>query len=218
MPTNSEAMEDLIELLEGRVSDDEAQRIRTRVATDLSWAGAYTWLTDFLALANQSSLVSPPPSTRAVLDNLIPQQHPLTDALDRFADYVGRLMRDVRAGPVVAGARGTALDAKRHLLFDIGDGAELALHLYTTTASLAVSGQVLAESPSRLMRLVGDESTVEVSTDEFGEFTTTILATSFLLLEISDGQRTTAVDLTSFLDHAGGPAATTASSNTENNA
>ncbi len=217
MPTNSEAMEDLTELLEGHVSDQEQQRILARVAADPSWAEAYTWLTDFLALAKRSSLVSPPPSTRAVLDNLIPQQHPLSDALDRFADYVGRPVRDVRAGPAVAGARGTALDAKRHLLFDIGDGAELALQLHTTAASLVVSGQTLSDNPSRLIRFVGDESAVEVSTDEFGEFATTTAATSFLLLEISDGKRTTALDLTSFLDHAG-DSITTASPDPENNA
>lgn len=217
MPTDSEAMEELIELLEGHVSDQEAQRILARVEADPSWSGAYTWLADFLTLANRSSLVSPPPSTRAVLDNLIPQHHPLADSLDRFVDYVGRLVRDVRAGPAIAGARGTALDSRRHLLFDIGDDAELALQLHTTADSLVVSGQVLSDGPSRRIRLVGDDLAVDVSTDEFGEFTTTTAVTSFLLLEIIDGQRTTALDLTPFLDHAS-ESITTASSDPENNA
>jgi hypothetical protein len=217
MPTDSEVIEELIELLEGHVSDQEAQRILARVGADPSWSGAYTWLADFLTLANRSSLVSPPPSTRAVLDNLIPQHHPLADSLDRFVDYVGRLVRDVRAGPAIAGARGTALDSRRHLLFDIGDDAELALQLHTTADSLVVSGQVLSDGPSRRIRLVGDDLAVDVSTDEFGEFTTTTAVTSFLLLEIIDGQRTTALDLTPFLDHAS-ESITTASSDPENNA
>jgi hypothetical protein len=218
MPTNTEAMEELIELLEGHASDQEAQRILARVATDPSWSAAYTWLSDFLAMANRTSLVSPPPSTRAVLDDLIPQRHPLSDALDRFAEAVGRLVRDVRAGPAFAGARGTALDAKRHLLFDVGDGDELALQLHTTAATLFVSGQILSDRPSRLIRMVGDESTIDVSTDEFGEFAASTAITSFLLLEIVDGQRTTALDMTPFLDHASESGVTTAPSKPENKA
>jgi hypothetical protein len=205
MTTESETVEQLIDLVEGRLPKATAERLVHEMASDPAMSETHAWLAEFAALASRTTLVSPPSSTRARLESLLPQHRPLSDALDRVADYIGRLVRDVGAHPVVAGARGAALDARRQLLFDIGDDVELAIDLRPLTDSVVVSGQVLGDEPTRLARLVSDESTVEANTDDLGEFTAQAPRTSFLRLDLLDGQRLTTVDLTPFLDDAAGP-------------
>jgi hypothetical protein len=212
MPDRSPQLDELLDLIEGRLSSADAARVRGLVAADPALADAQAWLSEFLALAARTQLVVPPLVTRSALEGLLPDQHRLSDALDRVSAYVAKLIREVGGGaPVFAGARGVAEAHHVQLLFDGGNDTDVMVHLEHRNGAIVVSGQVLADDPARDVTLVGDYATTAIATNEFGEFSVeTSPSSSFLRLELAGLSQRTLIDLTTYLDtmhvpFAGGP-------------
>lgn len=202
MATHNPRFEKLVDLVEGRLTNDEAERIAAQIKSSSDLHVIHLWLRDFVAQAEQTTLVAPPATTRAALSDLLPPRNRASDARDRVVEHIGRLIRDVRAGPAFAGARGAVVDSGRQLLFDIGDDTDVMVQLQTGASEVRVSGQVLGDDPVRQLRLLWDDSSIELDTDEFGEFSTTVPTTTSLQMELASATQRARVDLTLFLDSA----------------
>ncbi len=194
------SFEKLIDLVEGRLNKIDAQRLQTLIADDPAASNVHEWITNFVSIAQQSTLQSPPAATRSALEDLLPARATLADGAQRIVSYIAQLIRDVPTGAALAGARSASVDARRQLMFDVGEGADLIVQLELNGDRILVSGQVLASEPSWNVRLVGEHSSLEVVADEFGEFTTHVAASSYLRLDLVSNSHTTSVDLTPFLE------------------
>jgi hypothetical protein len=200
MSQENTSFEQMIDLVEGRLNEVDAQRLQTLIATDPAASNVHEWITNFVSIAQQSTLQSPPAATRSALEDLLPARATLADGAQRVVNYLAQLIRDVPTGVAFAGARSTSVDAHRQLMFDIGEGADLSVQLEMKEDRILVSGQVLAAEPSWKVLLVSEHSSLELVADEFGEFSTHVGATSFLRLDLVSDSHTTSVDLTPFLD------------------
>ena len=209
MTNSSASTEQLIDLAEGRLDEAQTQQVLAQIAHDPASRDAHAWVSNFVSVSQQATLQSPPASTRAMLEGLLPQRPRLTDELARMVSYVARLIRDVPAGHAFAGARSAAIDSKRELLFDVGDGADLMLQLEMTTDAVRISGQILAGDPAWRVLLVSEHATIETAADEFGEFAASVPATAFLRLDLVADSHQSSVDLTPYLDAAQGPSGQT---------
>jgi hypothetical protein len=206
MTTQNAKFEQLVDLVEGRLPHDQAQQLADEVAADPELRALHQWVSNFRSMAERTTLVPAPASTHAMLIELIPRPRRIGDAVDHVIDLVGRLIRDVTAGPAFAGARGAALDSTRQLLFNGGDGADVAVQLNFGNDVIDISGQLLADDPAGDVQIVSDISIANPAIDEFGEFSTTIQATTSLQLQISTTAGRIHIDLTPYLDPASPPA------------
>ncbi len=203
MTTQNAKLEQLLDLVEGRLSADQALRLTAEIDADPELGVAHEWVRSFRSMAERTTLVPAPASTRAKLIGLLPDPSTTSNAVDQFVEFVGRLIRDVTAGPAFAGARGVGLDSKRQLLFDAGDDTEVTIELDFSGDVLRVSGQLLADDPTGQVLITGDRSTVELTTDEYGEFSTTIPVPTSLQLQITTTSQRSHLDITPYLDPAG---------------
>jgi hypothetical protein len=202
MTTQNAKFEQLLDLVEGRLTQDQAQHLTDEIAADAELRALHQWVSNFQSMAERTILVPAPPSTRAKLIELLAQPRRIGEAVDQVIDFVGRLIRDVVAGPAYAGARGATLDATRQLLFDGGD-ADVAVELKFSNDVIHISGQLLTDDPTGDVQVASDTSIASPSIDEFGEFATTIEAPTSLQLQISTIRGRIHIDLTPYLDPAG---------------
>lgn len=202
MTTQNAKLEELLDLVEGRLSEEQARQLTEEIEADPELQAAHRWVRNFESMAARTTLVPAPPSTHAMLVGLLPQPRRIGDTLDQFVDFVGRLIRDVAVGPTLAGARGVALDSKRQLLFDAGDDTDVTIELSFSVDAVLVSGQLLADYPAADVLVIGDQSTIELSTDAYGEFSSEIPRPMSLRLQITTTSRRVELDLTPYLDPA----------------
>lgn len=200
--TPHEHLEQLLDLVEGRLDDDDARRLRVELEVDPRLRATLDWVTDFRSLAQRTTLMPAPASTRRMLVELLPQPRTVIAAAGGVVDIVARLIRDVTAGPRFAGARGAALDSKRQLLFG-ADDTDVAIELEFVGDALCVSGQLLSEDTAAVVTLTGDGSTTDLETDGNGEFSTTIHVPTAVQLSIRTTSQHIHLDLTPYLDPAG---------------
>jgi hypothetical protein len=203
MTTQNTKFEQLLDLVEGRLTQDQAQQLTDEIAADAELRTLHQWVSNFHSMADRTTLVPAPASTRAKLLELLPRPRRIGDAVDQAMDFVGRLIRDVTAGPSFAGARGAALDSTRQLLFDGGDDTDVAVALNFSNDVLHISGQLLTDDTTGDVQVASDASTANRSIDEFGEFSTTIQIPTSLQLQISTTQGRIHIDLTPYLEPAG---------------
>lgn len=206
MTTPTTKLEELLDLVEGRLRTDRARQLTEEIDADPELHAAHRWVLSFESMAARTTLVPAPRSTHAMLADLVPQLPRIGDNLDQFVDFVARLIRDVAVGPTFAGARGVTLDPKRQLLFDVGGDSNLTVDLDFSADRVLVSGQLLANDPAATVVVTGDQPPIELPTDEFGEFCTEILKPTSLRLQITTASRRAQLDLTPYLDPAGPPA------------
>jgi hypothetical protein len=203
MTTPNTKFEQLLDLAEGRLTKERAQQLTDEIAADADLRALHEWVSNFRSMAERTTLVPAPTSTRAKLVGLLPPPRRIGDAVDQVIDFVGKLIRDVTAGPAFAGARGAALDSTRQLLFHGGDDSDVAIQLNFTNDTIHISGQLLADEPAGVVQVASDTSVAHAWTDEFGEFATTIEAPTSLQLQISTTAGRIHIDLTPYLDPAG---------------
>lgn len=203
MTTQNAKFEQLLDLVEGRLTQDQARLRTDEIAADPELRALHQWVSTFRSMAERTTLVPAPASTHAMLIELLPRPHRLGDAVDQVIDFVGRLIRDVADGPAFAGARGAALDSKHQLLFAGGDDTDVAVELNFSNEVIHISGQLLTDDPTGDVQVASDTSTANVSIGEFGEFSTTIQAPTSLQLQISTTSGRIHIDLTPYLDPAG---------------
>ena len=203
MTTQHDKLEQLLDLVEGRLSHDEVLRLTAEIDADPELSAAHEWVRNFRSMAERTTLVPVPTSTRSMLTSLLPEPRPTRPTLGQLVDIVARLIRDVTAGPAFAGARGVALDSKHQLLFDAGDDTDVTIELEFTGDALRVSGQLLADDAVAAVLLTGDRFTDQLETDENGEFSTTVPVPMSLQLSITTTSQHIHLDLTPYLDPAG---------------
>lgn len=211
MAGNDDILEQVMDVLEGRVQGDAAHAVLDRIATEPAWQQAHAWATEFLAVSASSTLQTPPPSTRTMLEGLLPARPTFADSVgdvvrDAVRDAIrsfATLLRDVPAGAAFAGARGAG--TRRQLLFGIVDGTDLAIELDVLADRILISGQLLGPDPAGTIDVIGTDAgetgtSGTVRIDELGEFAIDLAATSFLRLDLTTTNHRTSVDLTPFLD------------------
>lgn len=202
MAGSRDIFEEIIDVADGRVQGDAAASVLARVQADPELHQFHAWVTEFLATSAANPLQTPPASTRAMLERLLPPRRTLADGVKDTIGSIARLVRDVPRGTAFAGARGVS-GTRRQLVFSTDIGADLVLELDVDADPMYITGQLLGGSPSYTARFTGDGGAVNVAADEFGEFVTTVPAMSFLRLDLlSDDGSVTIVDLTPFLDEA----------------
>ena len=203
MTRQNAELEQLLDLVEGRLSQEQARQLTEVIEADPELQAAHQWVRNFESMAARATLVPAPASTHAMLAGLLSQPRRTGDTLDQLIDFVGRLIRDVAVGPTFAGARGVALDSKRQLLFDAGDETEVSVALDFSADAVLVSGQLLADELAGEVLVTGDRSTVELSINGYGEFSLEIPRPMSLQLHITTTSRRIHLDLTPYLDPAG---------------
>ena len=202
MTTQHDKLEQLLDLVEGRLSHDEVLRLTLEINADPELSAAHEWVRNFRSMAERTTLVPAPAATRTMLTRLLPEPRPTGTAVGQFLDIVAKLIRDVTAGPSFAGARGVALDSKRQLLFGADDDTDISIELEFIGDALRVSGQLLADDAVAALSLTGDGSTAELETDGNGEFSTTIPVPTSVQLSITTTSQHIHLDLTPYLDPA----------------
>ena len=203
MTTQQDKLEQLLDLVEGRLSHDEVVRLTAEIEADPEFSAAQEWVRNFRSMSERTTLVPAPASTRTMLTRLLPEPRPTSTAVGQFLDIVAKLIGDVTAGPRFAGARGVALDSKRQLLFGAGNDTDVTIELEFIADALRVSGQLLADDAVATISLTGDQSVAEFETDVSGEFSTTIPVPTAAQLSITTTSQHIHVDLTPYLDPAG---------------
>lgn len=109
---------ELLDWVDGRLSDDHAEAVATYVATaDAATLETVQWIRDFLADARSMPLVVPPPELSARLRNVFVGLH--SPELDDWSD--ASLLYDTRMGYAAAGVRSHEGDGV-HLAFDSAVG------------------------------------------------------------------------------------------------
>jgi len=203
MTINDNLFEELVDVAEGRVVGADAEAVMQRAAADPSLAAAHAWVAEFLSAAATATIVPVPPSTRTMLEGLLPARRTLTDSVrDNLRDAaasIARLVRDVPAGAAFAGARGAA-STRRQLLFTLADGADLALELEHHPDHLAITGQLLGGAIAYEVELISDLPTVTAVSDDIGEFAVSVAPVAFLRLDLEAAGSRSTIDLTPFLD------------------
>ena len=203
MTTQQDKLEQLLDLVEGRLSHDEVVRVNAEIEADPEFSAEHQWVRNFRSMSERTTLVPAPASTHTMLTRLLPEPRPTSTAVGQFLEIVAKLIRDVTAGPSFAGARGVALDAKRQLLFGAGDDTDITIELEFIADALRVSGQLLADDAVAAISLTGDGSVAEFETDGNGEFSTTIPVPTSAQLSITTTAQNIHLDLTPYLDPAG---------------
>jgi hypothetical protein len=199
MARGDDMFERVIDVLDGRVHGSDAQQVLAQVSADPEWADAYHWMTEFLATAQTSKLQPVPASTRLMLERLLTPRPTLVDEIHGIVRSVARLVRDTASGTAFAGARGAAT-TRRQLEFKVTEDSDLVMDLDLNVDPLIVSGQLLGPVEEYQARLVSEHETIIVTSDEFGEFTASVPATTFLRLDLDGDNVHCSVDLTPFLD------------------
>ena len=203
MTTQPAKLEQLLDLVEGRLSHDEVVRLTTELEADPEFSAAHEWVRKFLSMSERTTLVPAPASTHTMLTRLLPEPRPTITPVRQFLDIVAKLIRDVTGGPRFAGARGVALDSKRQLLFGAGNDTDVTIELEFIADALRVSGQLLTDDAVAAISLTGDHSAAEFKTDVSGEFSTTIPVPTSAQLSITTTSQHIHLDLTPYLDPAG---------------
>lgn len=203
MTTQNAKLEQLLDLVEGRLSQKQARHLTEEIEADPELQAAHQWVRNFESMAARTTLLPAPASTHATPARLLPQPRRIGDTFDQLVDFVGRLIRDVAVGPTFAGARGVSLDSKRQLLFDAGDDTDVTVELDFSADAALVSGQLLADELAGEVLVTGDRSTAELSINGYGEFSSEIPRSTSLQLQITTSSRRIQLDLTPYLDPAG---------------
>jgi hypothetical protein len=195
-------VERILDLIEGRLQGPEAEALQLRIASEPALAEINAWHGRFQQITAPLAFAVVPTATHDALEQLLPKQHPVSDAIGKASLYVSRLLRDLSAGPAFAGARTGGRQTSRQLLFAIGDDAELMIQIEATgpgTNRRQIVAQVLAPDPVCAVQVIDASSTTAVVTDEFGQFSFELPDTTDLRLEIVGADHRSVVDLTSYL-------------------
>jgi hypothetical protein len=166
---------ELLDWLEGRLSEDDAARVAQlvdRAGDDVSLAAR--WIAIFLDMTKDAVLDDPPPEVRELLVRRFATHRPARGVGDRVR---AALVWDSRSQPRLAGARSTAFrSAVDHHLQYRAPALDVAIDVYRLDErTVTVEGQVLPDDPAAdstfSVLLLRDE--VEVAsavTDDLGAF------------------------------------------------
>ncbi|MFJ9314435.1 hypothetical protein ACIRN4_09610 [Pimelobacter simplex] len=117
MVTRRPTFTEIVDWIEGRLSDEQADRVAAVVAADDSSADAAAWMTQFLADARRLPLETPPPALSARLRALFDDASNLPPEV-RWAS--ARLLYDTREA--MTGTRSADLLDHTHLAFETEHG------------------------------------------------------------------------------------------------
>ena len=77
MAGSRDIFEEIIDVADGRVQGDAAASVLARVQADPELHQFHAWVTEFLATSAANPLETPPASTRAMLERLLPPRRTL---------------------------------------------------------------------------------------------------------------------------------------------
>jgi len=204
MTTQQHKFEQLLDLVDGRLPEDEVPRLTAEIEADTALAADHEWARTFRAMSQGTTLVPAPARTRAMLEDLLPQSRPFGRAVRQLQEVIATLVLDVTAGPRFAGARGLAVgSSKRQLLFGAGVDSDVTVDLEFTAGTLRVSGQLLADDVVATVSLTGDQSVAQFATNGSGEFSGTIPMPTSAQLSIITASQHIHIDLTAYLEPVG---------------
>lgn len=190
----SEHVAHLLDWLEGRLSDEEAQVVAREVeAGGEALQAEVAWLQRFHQARQSVRLASPPPSVRENLKErfrvMIAERRP-PSLLQRF---LATLTFDSHAGVASAGTRSASVQGLERQLIFTTSAAEVALNLQPRPHDhlLHIAGQLfmdaIADGPFSVQLLDATTEVALTATDDLGEFTfTAIPAGDYELIISSD--------------------------------
>ncbi|MFC5727762.1 MULTISPECIES: hypothetical protein [Nocardioides] len=140
--TRRSTFTELLDLAEGRLERDHAQRVADEIALDDEAALTFAWIEDFLHDARRMPLQEPPPELRARLRDLFAGHHTQQD--DSWSD--ASLLHDTRKQ--AAGVRSAGVHDSVHLAFDSEGGRFVVEVRPAGTGAVDVVGLVLLNDGS----------------------------------------------------------------------
>jgi hypothetical protein len=191
---------ELLDWLEGRLSEDDAARVAElvdRAGDDVGLAAR--WIAIFLDMTQDAVLDDPPPEVRELLVRRFETHRPAPVLRDRRR---AALVWDSRRQPRLAGARSTSFrEAVDHHLQYRAPALDVALDVYRLDErAVTVEGQVLPDDPTAeatfSVLLLRDQ--VEVAsaiTDDLGVFELARLPLGAYELRLIRGATTIVADL-----------------------
>lgn len=176
--SNSLRFSQLLDWLEGKLSDEEAQAIAEQLQkADETTQADLAWLRVFQRASQAVKFVSPPPEVRDELKRRFAVYAETQRSPDFFRRLLAELTFDSRTQLVVAGLRSAAIESQQRQLIYTTEVAEIALNIQRRAQDqrLNITGQVFPT-----MEVAGDTFSIQllqdtsqiglVATDELGEF------------------------------------------------
>jgi hypothetical protein len=185
----------LLDWIEGRLPEDEAQAVAAQVAAaDEATRATVAWLRAFRQISAELVFEAPPQTTHDLLTRRFA-------AFARARQRPGVLQRvlavltfDSSARPALADVRGADSSTARRQLIYSSDAADLALNISRRPADqrFDLSGQVFLKSdqlgePLTIHLLLQDDELETTSADDLGEFTFVALASGDYTLLLRGG-------------------------------
>jgi hypothetical protein len=174
----------LLDWIEGRLSEEEAQVVAAQVAAaDNATRQTVAWLRAFRQISAQLVFEAPPQATHDLLTRRFAAFARARQRPSVLQRVVAALTFDSSARPALADVRGVDSSAARRQLIYSSDTADLALNIAQRSADqrFDLSGQVFVKSdqlsePLIVHLLLQDNELETTSTDDLGEFAFVSLA------------------------------------------
>jgi hypothetical protein len=185
----------LLDWIEGRLSDDEAQAVAAQVAeADATTKATVDWLRAFHQTSAELVFDQPPSATHDLLVRRFAAYAQTRQQPSMLRRLFASLAFDSSLGPALAGVRGADDSAARRQLIFNSELADLAINIVRRPADrrFDLSGQVFLKAepigePLTLHLLRQDSELEATHADELGEFTFAGLASGeYTLLLRSD--------------------------------
>ena len=174
----------LLDWIEGRLPEDEAQAVAAQVAAaDDATQATVAWLRAFRHISAELVFEAPPQATHELLTRRFAAFARARQRPSVLQRVVAALTFDSSARPALADVRGADSSAARRQLIYSSDAADLALNISRRAADqrFDLSGQVFVKSdqlsePLMIHLLLQDTELGATSTDDLGEFAFMALA------------------------------------------
>ncbi len=159
--------EQLLDLMENRLSPAEEAAVRAQLATDPVAQAELQSLIELIGLMRDDDSVDAPEHVIARAVRLIRPIAP-APAPNIIRRILATLLRDSRQTPLVAGVRSTQV-TPRSLLYR-ADEYELDLQILPRNGRWQVRGQIFGVELVGMVMLANDHLSVQASINELGEF------------------------------------------------
>jgi len=168
----------LLDWLEGRLSDEEAEQVAEQVAQFGERARAdLGWMRAFQQVSAKTTLAAPPPATRDLLRQRFAEYAKAKQPADILRRLAATLVFDSHVQPAAAGLRAAANQPSQRQLIYAAEIADIALNIQSRQYNqhFDLAGQILPKSligsVGFSVELLRDAQPIGTTTaDDLGEF------------------------------------------------
>jgi anti-sigma factor RsiW len=157
----------LIDLVEGRASNDEQKRVRAHTASCGRCAAELAWIEQVIDLMRTDETVDPPPEVIALAVGLFESQK--TPRISSLRQRLRAVLRFDSARPALAPALRSRVPLERQLIFE-AEGFNLDLRVRPEGPMWLIFGQVFGAAGGGLVQLNGPTGTTQTDLNNLSEF------------------------------------------------